>query len=312
MEQEKLTNGTAADEGSAGEVASSEEISGLLEQEEQPWMKLSMDGRDIEVGRVENFSITHQNVTTNGCIYYPEGEGPFKVMCFIHGGAFVGGFNFMDEPVCRQICHEVGCAVISPNYQLAPAAKFPAALEELYDLLLYFKEHQAEYSLDMSHLAVGGSSAGGNYAAAVCVKAAQEGNLAISYQALIYPSIDLYENPDDKVTPLTDAVSMPPEGVRQMLALYLSEEDLQKADNPLISPALADAKIFPATGIFSGRVDIFWREDVKFALKLAEAGKHVLYRSFGDTGHGFMELAGREDVSREVRTLICEELRRFL
>jgi len=288
----------------------SENMDDLFVTEETPSMSLSMDGRDIEVHEIKDFVVEHQGVNTEGRIFYPEGDGPFPVFFYIHGGAFIGGFNFMDEPVCRQCVRDAGCAVISPNYQLAPDHKYPSALNELYDLLLYFKAHAAEYNLDMDRLAVGGSSAGGNYAAALCVKAYQTKELNISYQALVYPSIDLYNSGESKVTDLTDTKAMPPQGVKDMINLYVPEgEDLS---DPLLSPALGPVEAFPKTSVFSGRYDIFWKEDRAFVNKLTDAGVEVLYKSYGNIGHGFMELAGYEHVSRDVRNLIASELKRNL
>lgn len=285
-----------------------ERMDDLFETEQTPQMSLAMDGRDIEVARIDDHVITLNGVSTDLKIFYPEGDGPFPVLCYIHGGAFVGGFNFMDEPVIRQVVQDAGCAVISPNYQLAPVNKWPAAVNELYALLEYFKAHAAEYHLDMTRLAVGGSSAGGNLAAALCVKAWMDKTVAIKYALLIYPDGDLVCYPE-KINALTDP-GMPLAAAEDLNAQYLPEG----ADpaHPLASPFRAPAEAFPPLSVFSGRYDLFWHEDRAFVNKLTEAGSEVLYKCYGKTGHGFMELAGREDVSRDVRNLACLELRRNL
>lgn len=287
-----------------------EKMEELFETDLQPWMMLNLDGIDVPVKEVKEVQVEHMNLTTDARIYYPEGDKPFPVMFYIHGGAFVGGFNGMDEPICRKMCCDGQCAVISPNYQLAPAHKFPAALNELYDLLLYFKAHAAEYQLDMNRLAIGGSSAGGNFAAALCVKAYQTKELKFKYQALLYPSIDLKSAGETKVTPLTDTVAMEPKGIREMLEQYTAPgEDLS---NPLLSPFFGPAEAFPKTSIFNGNQCIFWKEDKEFADRLASAGVEVLFKSYANVGHGFMELKGHEEVSRDVKQIISNEIKRNL
>jgi acetyl esterase len=283
-----------------------ESMQDLFETEEKPAMSLAMDGRDVPVHAIKDVQVTQGDVTSDVKLFYPEGDGPFPVLFYIHGGAFVGGFNFMDEPIIRQIVRDVKCAVISPNYQLAPAHKWPAAVNELYGLLEHFKAHAEDYHLDMDRLAVGGSSAGGNLAAVMCVKAHQEKTVRICYQLLIYPDGDLAARPE-KINALTDK-NMPLEALDALIDQYLP--DRADVSNPLASPFLAPAKSFPQTAIFSGRRDVFWYEDREFANRLAEADINVLYKCYGGTGHGFMELAGREDVSRDVRNLACSELKR--
>lgn len=283
-------------------------IEGITGTDLQPWMKLNRDGVDVPVAKVSEFVIKETGADTDGRIYYPEGKGPFPVMFYIHGGAFVGGFNIMDEPVCRQMCRDAQCAVISPNYQLAPDHKWPAALNELYALLKYFKQHAAEYRFDMDRLAIGGASAGGNLSAAICVKAYQEKDFTFCYMAIPYPVLELKLENEDKVTPFTDTVAMAPKSMTDDVNMYV--EAGEDYANPLISPMNGPLEAFPPTGIFSGRKDLFWLEGKRFADRLSEGGREVLYKSYGDAGHGFLELAGREDISREVKELICSELKR--
>jgi len=282
----------------------------VKERKLEPWMKLSTEGLDIKVREIREFNVPDTGYDTNGRIYYPDGEGPFPVLFYIHGGGFIGGFNLMDEPICRKICHDVGCAVISPNYQLAPENKWPTAINELYALLQYFSRNAMKFQLDMSRIAIGGSSAGGNLAAALCVKAHQTKAVNFRYLVLIYPALDLRLDNDDKVDSLTDVVAMPPSGLGEMVKLYVPGGEDYK--NPLISPIYAPAEAFPKTCIFCGRKDLLWKEGKAFADKLIDAGVEVLYKCYENAGHGFMELAGGEYISRNVKNLICDELKRAL
>lgn len=281
------------------------------EADKAPWMKLNLDGIDTPVKELKEIRVTTEKCETETRLFYPEGEGPFPVVLQIHGGAFVGGFNAMDEPIDRQICHGAGAIVISPNYHLAPDYKWPYALEELYALLRYFKAHAAEYDMDFSRLAVGGASAGAWYAAALCVKASREKDITFRHLNLFYPELSVYRKGNEKwVTPYTDTVAMPPAQLDALSATYLPEEAVDT--DPLVSPIEADASCFPATCIFAGTRDIFWKGAREFVGKLQDADREVLFKTYAGSGHGFLELAGREDLSRDSIRLLLSDLKKNL
>ena len=55
------------------------------------------------------------------------------------------------------------------EYRLSPEAKFPAALEDIQDALLWMKENAEHFSLNPDQVAISGSSAGGQLAALASV-----------------------------------------------------------------------------------------------------------------------------------------------
>ena len=144
----------------------------------------------------------------------------------------------------------------------------------MYGLLLYFRDHAADYGMDFDRLAVGGSSAGANYAAALCVKAFQTKEIHFRYQALIYPTTRLTRKAGERVTPLTDLDGSADAAVASLVDFYVPEEEQTGDDivNPLISPYYGDVDAFPKTAIFSGRRDLLWWEGKTFADKLIACG----------------------------------------
>jgi len=103
-------------------------------------------------------------------IYLPEsGDGPFPVIFHIHGGAFAIG-DKRDEhmmPLLKGLSR--GYAVISVNYRLSGEAKFPAGLKDLKAAIRWIRANAVKYLLDGNRMAAWGGSAGGNYAAMLCV-----------------------------------------------------------------------------------------------------------------------------------------------
>jgi hypothetical protein len=93
-----------------------------------------------------------------------------------HGGAFVLGFPEVDDPYCRRIADEVGCIVVNVDCVLAPEHPFPSAVMECYDVARFLASTPEVMLIDPTKIAIGGQSAGGNLAAAVCLLARERGS----------------------------------------------------------------------------------------------------------------------------------------
>ncbi len=108
-------------------------------------------------------------------------DGP-PLLLYLHGGGFVlGGLESHDD-VCAEICDGADVAVVAVAYRLAPEHPFPAAFEDCWQVLQYLGTRHAK-------IAVGGDSAGGNLAAALALKARDEGSPRLMGQVLIYPGL---------------------------------------------------------------------------------------------------------------------------
>lgn len=103
-------------------------------------------------------------------IYLPdEGDGPFPVILYIHGG----GFAFEDKrrvhllPFLKGI--ERGYAVVGVDYRLSGEAIFPAGLQDVKAAIRWLRANSQQYHLDGKCIAACGGSSGGNYAAMICL-----------------------------------------------------------------------------------------------------------------------------------------------
>lgn len=103
-------------------------------------------------------------------IYLPdEGEGPFPVLMHIHGGAFAMGDKGDMHLTAWLEGLKHGYAVVSANYRLSGEAIFPAGLQDLKACIRWIRANQERYHLDGNRIAACGGSAGGNYAAMLCL-----------------------------------------------------------------------------------------------------------------------------------------------
>lgn len=103
-------------------------------------------------------------------IYLPdEGDGPFPVILFIHGGGFAIGDKGDIHVLAFLKGLERGYALVSVNYRLSGEATFPAGLRDIKAAIRWIRANSGEYHLDGNRIAACGGSSGGNYAAMVCV-----------------------------------------------------------------------------------------------------------------------------------------------
>ncbi len=118
---------------------------------------------------------------------------------WIHGGGYVTGMKemaYMSRAV--DLVREFGAVAVSPGYRLALLHPYPAALEDCYASLLWLKENCARLGVRPDRLIVGGESAGGGLAAAVCMKARDERSAEIAFQLPLYPMLDNFDTESSK------------------------------------------------------------------------------------------------------------------
>jgi len=113
----------------------------------------------------------------------PTTQETLPVVVFLHGGGWcVGDLDSYDGDARS---HAVGAdaVVVSVEYRLAPEHPFPAAFEDCWAVLTHLA------ASGWKKIAVGGDSAGGNLAAALALKARDEGGPKLMGQILIYPGL---------------------------------------------------------------------------------------------------------------------------
>jgi len=115
-------------------------------------------------------------------IYLPdEGDGPFPVIVYLHGGAFSIGDkrDIYVLNILKSIKH--GYALVSVNYRLSGEATFPAGIQDVKAAIRWVRANGRKYQLDGNKIAVWGCSSGANYAAMICLtdRVAEFDNLSL-------------------------------------------------------------------------------------------------------------------------------------
>lgn len=89
----------------------------------------------------------------------PEGDGPFPVLVYVHGGGFIS----MDKKQYRRMARRfaaAGYVVFNVNYRRAPAFRFPVNIMDVGTAVAWALENAAAYGGDPSTVFLAGDSAG--------------------------------------------------------------------------------------------------------------------------------------------------------
>jgi acetyl esterase len=119
-------------------------------------------------------------------LFAPTAAGSLPVLLYFHGGGFTVGSVATHESLCRHLAHLAQAAVVSVDYRLAPQWRFPTAVHDAWDSLIWLREQAPALGLDATRLALGGDSAGGTLAAVTAI-AARDAGWPIALQMLFYP-----------------------------------------------------------------------------------------------------------------------------
>ncbi|MBA3303964.1 MAG: alpha/beta hydrolase [Acidimicrobiia bacterium] len=241
------------------------------------------------LGAVEDLVIAGPGGDLPLRLYRPEGEGPFPVSMYFHGGGWVIGSIASHDALCQSLASRSGAAVVSVEYRLAPEAPFPAALEDCYVATAHVADNAARLGFDPSRLAVSGDSAGGNLAASTCLLARDRGGPALAFQLLVYPATDhAYAFPS--CTENGEGYFLTLDAMRWFSAHYLSEPGDGK--DPLASPLLAeDLSGLPPALVITAEFDPLRDEGEAYAARLAEAGVKTEVHRYDGMIHGFLSMA---------------------
>ncbi|HJQ14375.1 MAG TPA: alpha/beta hydrolase [Anaerolineales bacterium] len=94
-------------------------------------------------------------------IYIPEADGPWPVLVYVHGGAWMHG-DKAEAGMFARLMTTQGYLVASVNYRLYPDAQFPAMIQDVKCAVRSLRAHAAEYNLDPNRIGAVGVSAGGH------------------------------------------------------------------------------------------------------------------------------------------------------
>ncbi|KAF5392926.1 hypothetical protein D9757_001230 [Collybiopsis confluens] len=236
----------------------------------------------LKVGKISDINLSHTNMRS----FTPKGDSPvsgWPLFIFFHGGGWTFGSIESESTFATNMCVRAKCVVLSVNYRLAPEHKYPKAVDDAIESLQWvIKNGETALNVNLSKIAVGGSSSGGNLATILALKAAEPNSpftpplpSPLIFQLLIVPVIDntATDGPggsweENKLSPW-----LSPARMKWFKDNYLpNKEDWTKWDaSPIFAPSELLAKT-PNAWIGVGELDILRDEGVMYGKKLQEVG----------------------------------------
>jgi acetyl esterase len=235
-------------------------------------------------------------------IYATQGQGPFPLVIFFHGGGFVVGDLDTADEICRTLCWGAGCSVLSVDYRLAPEHKFPAAPDDCLAATRWAAAHAAEFNADPARLVVAGDSAGGTLAAVTALRVRDEGGPALCGQLLIYPVTDYHTPPTPSYLANAHGYLLTREMMIWFWAHYLNHAS--EAGHPHAAPLAApDLRGLPPALVITAECDPLRDEGERYAERLQQAGVPTVHARYAGMIHGFFMLG---DLFGESRRAVAE------
>jgi acetyl esterase len=230
---------------------------------------------------------------------------PSPVAVYCHAGAFVLGNLDTDHRQCVELARRGQCAVVSVDYRLAPENPYPAAVDDAAAVLNWVSANADELGVDVSRIAVAGSSAGGAVAACLAQRSADGSLPAVMFQMLHQPVLDdrvTGSKTEFEATPAFDGPA-----AELMWRHYLGSTAPSAGSVPARRDQLQD---LPTAFITCSDIDPLRDEALDYALRLLRAGIATELHVFAGTCHGFDSLLPDWEVAGQLFALQGRALRR--
>jgi acetyl esterase/lipase len=220
-------------------------------------------------------------------------EAPASVL-WIHGGGYITGMKemvYMSRAM--DLVKNYGVTVFSPGYRLAWQRPYPAAVDDCYAVLEYI--HKRRDALKAEKLMVGGESAGGGLAAAVCMMARDRG-IHIDFQMPLYPMIS---NIDTESSKNNHGKIWNTRRNHLGWRMYLRSA-AKNAVSPYAAPAQqTDYSGLPPCYTFVGDGEPFYKETMDYVSALKAAGVDAEADVYPSDYHAFDMLKPEDEISKE-------------
>jgi len=233
------------------------------------------------------------------------------VVIFLHGGGFVLGSPSVYQPVTTKIADLSGAIVVAVDYRKAPEFKFPAGPNDCIEAARWVHDNigtlpAAAGLADVSKMAIGGDSAGGNLAAIVTNALAGSGIIKLSL--LVYPVVThggLIHSFSRSKLQHSDAPILTANKIAWFSRQYFNSlADLVPVTHPLAcalcyedfhssSGSELTAESFPRIHVMTAEIDPLveegriYRDHMQGLQQRVGAGDKITYKEYMNTVHGF-------------------------
>lgn len=204
-----------------------------------------------------------------------------KVICYIHGGGFIGACTKARMPFVSALVKRFGYDVFSIDYRLAPEYRHPCQLEDCLDGYLRLLERYKPENIVLI-----GESAGGTLVLTL--------SLLLRDRSLPLPKAVLVNSPATQLAEYTDSYRkfslkedfIVTEGILEnMLGVYIREDE---AKDPYVSPLYGDLHDLPPVTLSVSECECLLDDSKMLYEKLLASGNGAKLLTYPKLCHAFL------------------------
>jgi acetyl esterase len=227
-----------------------------------------------------------------------------SVVLYLHGGSYMlGGLESHDD-VCAELADRTGVSVVAIDYRLAPEHLHPAQLDDTEAAYL-------SLSSRYQRVIVAGDSAGGNLAAALCLRCRRSGHTHPAGQVLIYPGLG---GDADKGSYLENAEAPMLSRAECLHSVKVRSGGRTRDDitDPEMFPLLArDFTGLAPAFVVTADIDPVRDDGRDYVERLKAAGVSAEYRNEPQLVHGYLRARNFSKRAAASFAAICEAISRM-
>ncbi|MEU0206989.1 alpha/beta hydrolase [Streptomyces canus] len=254
---------------------------------------------EVQSGEIAKPAVDEEWVTVQGGptgsvrtrIVKPAGAtGTLPVVIYLHGAGWVFGNAHTHDRLVRELAVGTGAAVVFPEYDLSPEARYPVAVEQNYTVARWVVEQGAAKGLDATRIAVAGDSVGGNMTAALTLMAKERGDVPLVQQVLFYPVTDASFD-TGSYRQFAEGYFLRRDAMQWFWDQYTTDEK-QRAEitaSPLRA-SVDQLRDLPPALVITAEADVLRDEGEAYANRLREAGVPVTAVRYQGVIHDFVML----------------------
>ena len=261
------------------------------------------DGRktvdEVQAGEIDKPAVDEEWITIEGgptgsvrarIVKPADATGALPVIFYIHGAGWVFGNAHTHDRLVRELAVGAQAAVVFPEYDLSPEARYPTAIEQNYAAAQWVVAHGADKGMDTSRFAAAGDSVGGNMTAALTLMAKDRGDVTITHQVLLYPVTDA-DFDTESYHQFAEHYYLSRAAMQWFWDQYTTHDS--QRDEVYASPLRATVEQLsglPPALVITAEADVLRDHGEAYAAKLRQAGVPVTQVRFGGIIHDFMML----------------------
>ncbi|TFV91854.1 alpha/beta hydrolase [Blastococcus sp. CT_GayMR20] len=220
----------------------------------------------------------------------PGTDDVLPVIVYVHGAGWVFGDAHTHDRLVRDLALGAHAAVVFPEYDRSPEARYPVAIEQCYAVAAWLAQAGAERSLDPARIAVAGDSVGGNMAAALTLLAKERGDVSFVQQVLFYPVTDAAFD-TGSYEQFAEGYFLARDGMKWFWNQYTTDPDerAQITASPLRA-TLGQLAGLPPALVITAEADVLRDEGEAYAARLRAAGVPTTAVRYAGIIHDFVML----------------------